>query len=97
MATSLSPTSIRLAPAEKRRIAAAARKQGVSPAKFIKQAALDRAADPSGGAVTQISLALRELIEDEVDAALALDRIARQKAGEGKLYTGAEAWRELGL
>ena len=97
MATSLSPTSIRLAPAEKRRIAAAARKQGVSPAKFIKQAALDRAVDPSGGAMTQISLALRELIEDEVDAALALDRIARQKAGEGKLYTGAEAWRELGL
>lgn len=97
MPTSLSPTSIRLAPAEKRRIAAAARKQGVSPAKFIKQAALDRAADPSGGAMAQISVALRELIEDEVDAALALDRIARQKAGEGRLYTGEEAWSELGI
>lgn len=97
MATKLAPTSIRLAAPEKRRIAAAARKQGITPAKFIKQAALERAASPEGMAFSQISASLRELIEDEVDAALANDRIARRKAGEGRLYTGEEAWRELGL
>ncbi len=97
MATTLAPTSIRLAAAEKRRIAAAARKQGITPAKFIKQAALERAASPDGMALAQLTASLRELIEDEVDAAIALDRIARRKAGEGRLFTGEEAWRELEL
>ena len=97
MATTLAPTSIRLAAGEKRRIAAAARKQGVTPARFIKQAALERAAAPAGMAFAQLTAALRELIEDEVDSAIALDRIARRKAGEGRLMTGEEVARELGL
>jgi predicted DNA-binding protein len=97
MAIKLAPTSIRLAAKEKRRIAAAARKQGVTSAKFIKQAALERAASTGGMALAAITASLRELIEEEVDAAIALDRIARRKAGEGRLYTGEEAWRELGL
>jgi predicted DNA-binding protein len=97
MAIKLAPTSIRLAAIEKRRIAAAARKQGITSAKFIKQAALERAASPGGMALAEITASLKELIEDEVDAAIALDRIARRKAGEGRLYTGEEAWRELGL
>jgi hypothetical protein len=69
----------------------------MTPAKFIKQAALERAASPSGMAQTHLTLALKELIDDEVDAAIAIDRIARRKSGEGRLYTGEEAWRELGL
>ena len=97
MATKLAPTSIRLAALEKRRIAAAARKQGITSARFIKQAALERAAAPGGMALAQITATLKELIEDEVDAAIAVDRIARRKAGEGRLFTGEEAWRELGL
>lgn len=97
MAKALTPTSIRLAAGEKRRIAVAARKLGVTPAKFIKEAALARAADTTGMKMGRVTTALRELIEDEVDAAIAVDRMARQKAGEGRLYTGAEAWRELGL
>jgi hypothetical protein len=48
-------------------------------------------------ALAGITASLKELIEEEVDAAIALDRIARRKAGEGRLYTGEEAWRELGL
>jgi predicted DNA-binding protein len=97
MATVLSPTSIRLAAPEKRRIAAAARKQGITSAKFIKQAALERAAAPDGMALAQLTASLKELIEDEVDAAIAVDRIARRKEGKGRLFTGEEARRELGL
>ncbi len=97
MPKTFAPTSIRLAAAEKRRIAAAARRQGMTTAKFIKQAALERADDASGMKLSQVTVALRELIADEVDAAIALDRVARQKSGEGRLYTGVEAWRELGL
>lgn len=97
MATALVPTSIRLAADEKRRIAAAARKQGVTPAKFIKQAALERAANPDGIALAQLTASLKELITDEVDAAIALDRIARRTRGKGRLVTGEEARRELGL
>lgn len=97
MATKLAPTSIRLAAQEKRRIATAARKQGITSAKFIKQAALERAASPEGMALAEISASLKDLVEDEVDAAIAKDRIARRKAGEGRLYTGVEAWCELGL
>ena len=97
MASAPTPTSIRLAPSEKRKIAAAARKQGMTPAKFIKQAALERAASHEGMALAHLTLSLKELIEDETDAAIAIDRIARRKSGEGRLYTGEEAWRELGL
>jgi predicted DNA-binding protein len=97
MAAPLSPTSIRLAASDKRRIAAAARKNGMTSAKFIKQAALERAASSGGMLLTQITASLKELIEEEVDAAVAIDRIARRKAGEGRVYTGEEAWRELGL
>lgn len=97
MATVLTPTSIRLAATEKRRITAAARKAGITPAVFIKQAALARAADPEGTALKGLVTSLKELIQEEVDAAIALDRINRRKSGEGGLFTGAEARRELGL
>jgi hypothetical protein len=78
-------------------VAAAASKQGITPAKFIKQAALERAANPDGMALAQLTASLKELIADEVDAAIALDRIARRNNGEGQLFTGKEARRELGL
>ena len=41
MSSATVPTSIRLTPTEKRKIAAAARKRGLSPAAYIKRAALD--------------------------------------------------------
>lgn len=97
MAIPLAPTSIRLAGPEKRRIAVAARKQGMTPAKFIKQAALERAASADGMALAGLAASLKELIQDEVDAAIARDRIARRKSGEGRLFSGKEARRELGL
>lgn len=97
MPTALTPTSIRLAGPEKRRIAAAARKRGTTPAKFIKEAALERAANPDGMALSHLAAALKELIADEVDAAVARDRIARRNSGKGRLFTGEEARRELGL
>jgi hypothetical protein len=97
MATTLAPTSIRLAASEKRRIVAAARKQGITPAKFIKQAALERAASPAGMALAGLTASLKDLIQNEVDTAIALDRIARRKSGEGRLFTGKEARRELRL
>jgi uncharacterized protein (DUF1778 family) len=97
MATALASTSIRLAAPEKRRIAAAARKQGLTPAKFIKQAALERAATPEDAISTHSAVSLKRLIRDEVDVAVAQDRVARRKLGRGRLFTGVEARRELGL
>jgi predicted DNA-binding protein len=41
MASSTKPTSIRLTDVEKRRIGAAAKKRGMSPAAYIKRAALE--------------------------------------------------------
>lgn len=97
MPVKVSPTSIRLTASDKRLIAVAARRQGMSAAKFITLAAVERAGAPDGAALAQLTASLKELIADEVDAAIALDRIARRKNGEGRLYTGKEAWSELGL
>ena len=99
--TTAKPTSIRLTPAEKKRIAAAARKRGLTPTAFIKRAALEDAGAKGDDArldqLERIAFALREAVEDEIDfraVTTALDR--HVKSGE-KLLSSEEAWRELGI
>jgi predicted transcriptional regulator len=98
MATS--PTSIRLTPAEKKRIAALARKRGLSPAAYIKRAAL---AGPAPSDISRLSLlekttaALLEAVEDELDARVADARWENHLKNKTRLYTSEEVKRELGL
>ncbi|MBK8857941.1 MAG: hypothetical protein IPN11_09805 [Opitutaceae bacterium] len=100
MATATIPTSIRLSPAEKKRIAAFARKRGLSPAAYIKRAALAGPvpADLSRlDRLEKITAAMLATIEDEIDARVG------DAAWERHLQSGAgslkpeEAWRELGV
>lgn len=99
--TTAKPTSIRLTAAEKKRIAAAARKRGLSPTAYIKRAALEGAQFQTEDArldkLERISAALREAVMDVVDArdaAAAWDRHVKNKT---RLYSSDEAKRELGL
>lgn len=102
MSSATVPTSIRLTPAEKRKIAAAARKRGLSPAAFIKRAALESTVPPVPTDAKLERLAdlvhqVREAVEDELDyrtAVAAWDR--HMKSGE-KLLKPAEVWRALGI
>jgi hypothetical protein len=98
MATS--PTSIRLTPAEKKRIAALARKRGLSPAAYIKRAAL---AGPAPSDVSRLSrlekavAAVLEAVEDELDARVGDARWENHVRNKTRLLTGEEVWRELGV
>lgn len=101
MSTTLKPTSIRLTVAEKRRITAAARKRGLTMTAYIKRAALEgsqfQTEDARLDKLDRISAALREAVEDVIDArdaAVAWDRHVKNKS---RLYTPEEARRELGL
>ncbi len=100
MATATIPTSIRLSPAEKRRIAALARKRGLTPAAYIKRAAL---AGPTPSDLARLSrlekvtAAVLEAVENELDARVADARWENHLKNKTKLYTGEEVWRELGL
>ncbi len=94
-------TTIRLAPAAKRRIAAAARRRGVSTHKFILDAALDRAsAAPDDAKLIRLAALVeqvREAVEDELDYRLADARWQDHVRHKTRLYTPEEAKRELGL
>ena len=97
-------TTIRLAPAAKRRIVTAARRVGESPAKFIATAAIARAAaapdDTPGERLALLerrAAALREAVEDEIDARVGDAAWERHLATGSRLLTGEEVWRELGL
>ena len=96
-------TTIRLAPAAKRRIVAAARRAGESPSQFISTAALARAtASPDTPDARLILLerraaALREAVEEEIDARVGDAAWERHLATGSRLRTGEEVWRELGL
>lgn len=98
MATS--PTSIRLSPAEKKRIAALARKRGLSPAAYIKRAAL---AGPAPSDISRLSrlekatASILEAVEDELDARVADGRWENHLKNKTRLYTSVEVKRELGL
>ena len=102
MSSATIPTSIRLTPAEKRKIAAAARKRGLSPAAYIQRAALDGATPPvsSDAKLERLEKLVHqvcEAVEDELDyrtAVAAWDR--HVKSGE-KLLKPEEVWRELGV
>ena len=102
MSSATVPTSIRLTPAEKRRIATAARKRGLSPAAYIKRVALEStaAAVPNDAKLDRLAVLVhhvREAVEDEIDYRTAVAAWDRQvKSGE-KLLTGEEARRALGL
>jgi uncharacterized protein (DUF1778 family) len=94
-------TTIRLAPAAKRRIVAAARRAGESPSKFISTAALARATtapdDTKLARLERLAAALHEAVEDELDCRLGDARWEHQLKHKPRLLTGEEAWRELGL
>lgn len=102
MSSATVPTSIRLTPAEKRRIATAARKRGLSPAAYIKRVALEStvAAAPNDAKLERLAVLVHQVraaVEDEIDyrtAAAAWDR--HVKSGE-KTLTGEEVWRALGV
>lgn len=98
MATS--PTSIRLTDVEKKRIAALARKRGLSPAAYIKRAAL---AGPAPSDISRlarlekVTASLLEAVEDELDARVADARWESHLAHGTRLYTSEEVKRDLGL
>jgi predicted DNA-binding protein len=102
MSSATVPTSIRLTLAEKRKIAAAARKRGLSPAAYIKRAALESTVpsvpnDAKLERLAELVYQVREAVEDELDYRTAVAAWERHlKSGE-KLLTGEEARRALGL
>jgi len=94
-------TTIRLAPAAKRRLANAAKRRGVSTHKFILDAALDRAAglthDAKLARLEALVARVQEAVEDELDYRLADARWQHHLKHKTRLSTGEEVWRGLGL
>ncbi len=90
------PTSIRLTPAEKRKINAAARKRGLSPAAYIKKAALGGtgpADDTRLARLEKFAAELSEAIEDERDARIGDARWGKHLAGQSQLLSREEFTR----
>ncbi len=100
MATAIHPTSIRLSPAEKKRITSLARKRGLSPAAYIKRAAL---AGPAPSDISRLArlekatAAILEAVEDELDYRVAVASWDRHVKSGAKLLRPEEVWRELGV
>jgi len=94
-------TTIRLNPSAKRRVAAAARRHGVSTHKFILDAALARAEAPTDddklSRLAALVEQLREAVENEIDYRIADTAWKRHLKEKTRLYTPEEAKRELGL
>ena len=94
-------TSLRLAPAAKRRLAAAAKRHGVSTHKFIIDSALARAAakpdDDKLARLAALVEQIREAVEDEIDYRSAAARWQHHLKHKTRLYTSDEVKRELGL
>jgi predicted transcriptional regulator len=94
-------TTIRLNPAAKRRVNAAARRHGVSTHKFIVDAALARAEAPTNDdRLAQLAALINQLkgaVEDEIDFRIADAAWKRHLKEKTRLYTPEEAKRELGL
>lgn len=100
MATATHPTSIRLSPAEKRQIAAAARKRGLSPAAYIKRAALAGSASSDLARLSRLeklTAAILEAVEDELDYHVAVAAWDRHVKSGAKLLKPEDVWRELGV
>ncbi len=102
MSSATVPTSIRLTLAEKRKIATAARKRGLSPGAYIKRAALDGTvpAVANDAKLERLATLVHRVcaaVEDELDYRTAVTAWDRHvKSGE-KLLSGEEARRALGL
>jgi hypothetical protein len=94
-------TTIRLTPADKRRIAAAAKRQGVSTHKFIVDAVLARTVvAPDDDKLTRLAAMVeevREAVESELDYRITDSAWQRHLKLKSRLYTPEEARRELGL
>jgi len=101
MASATIPTSIRLSASEKRRIAAAARRRGLSPSAYIKRAALESAeAAPDDAKLARLAALVEEIraaVEDELDYRTAAAAWNRHRRDKTRLLTGDEVRRELGL
>lgn len=99
MVTTTIPTSVRLTSAERRRIAAAARRRGLSVAGYIKRAALfgTQSSDVKLARLERLAAGLLDAVEDERDVRIGDARWERHLKEKTRLYTGEEAWRELGL
>ena len=93
MAAPTIPTSIRLSPAEKRRIATLARKRGLSPSAYIKRVALAGPApadDAKLARLERLAAALLESVEDERDARLGDAAWEKHLAAKSRLLTRKE-------
>jgi uncharacterized protein (DUF1778 family) len=94
-------TTIRLTSAAKRRLAAAARRRGVSTHKFILDAALDRASAPTDidrlAKLADIVAQVKEAVEDELDVRIGDAAWERDLASGSKRLKPDDAWRELGI
>jgi predicted DNA-binding protein len=102
MSSATVPTSIRLTPAEKRRIATAARKRGLSPAAYIKRVALESttAAVPNDAKLERLATLVRSVydaVEDEIDYRAAAAAWSRHLKSGAKTLSGEEARRALEL
>ena len=102
MSSATVPTSIRLTPAEKRKIAAAARRRGLSPAAYIKRAALNGtvpavANDAKVERLATLEHRVCEAVEDEIDYRTAVAAWDRHMESGKKLLKPEEVWRELGV
>jgi hypothetical protein len=92
------PTSIRLTPAEKRKINAAARRRGLSPAAYIKKAALDGVAgadDERLAKLEKLAAELREAVEDERDSRAGDAAWEKHLAGKARLLAREEFLRAV--
>lgn len=90
MATATVPTSIRLSPAEKRRIATAAREHGLSPAAYIKRAAVTGSVQTANARLDRLerrTAAVLKSIEDERDARRGDAAWDKHLAGKSRLLT----------
>jgi len=93
------PTSIRLTPAEKRRIAAAARRRGLSPAAYIKARALadEKTSDERLTRLEHLAARLLETVEDTLDYRLAVSQWDAHVKSGSRLLKSREVWLELGV
>jgi hypothetical protein len=102
MATATVPTSIRLTAAEKRRIAIAARKRGLSPATYIKRVALESTqstitSDAKLERLASLVRSVYDAVEDEIDYRAAAAAWSRHLKSGAKTLSGEEARRALEL
>lgn len=93
MAATTSPVSIRLSAVEKKRIATLARKRGLSPAAYIKMAALEGPDRSDISRLEKATTAVLEAVEDELDARIGDARWEKYLSGKSRLLSREEYLR----